>query len=74
MEEPDARVVGDDAQGRGVHRGDVHGVPADGVRLTLHDRRVERGVVRRVVLRPPDDLHFVSVKMAKVKGTSNYFM
>ena len=64
VEHPYAWVVGDDAEGDGVHGGDLDGVSAHGVGLAFDERGVECGVVGGVVLGAADELEFVSVQMA----------
>ena len=64
MEEPDTRVVGDDTQCGGVHRGHLDSISSHGIFLALNDRRVECGVGGCVVFGSADDLHLVSMQVA----------
>lgn len=66
MEKPGTRVVGDDTQGDGVHRGHLDGIPSHGVLLALDDRRVEGWVGGCVVLGSTHNLHLVAVQVAFV--------
>jgi len=72
VEEPDTRVIGDDTQGDGVHRGHLHGVSSRGVLLAFDDRRVESWVSGRVVLGLTNNLHLVSVQVAFVNLCVNF--
>jgi hypothetical protein len=64
VEEPDARVVGDDTQRDGVHRRHLDSISSHGVLLAFDDRWVECWVSGCVVFGSAYNLHLVSVQVA----------
>ena len=64
MEKPGPGIVSDESQSGSLHRQQLDCVTAQWIRLSLHQRRVESGVVRSVVLAAADDLELVAVNVA----------
>lgn len=64
MENPGSRVVGDETEGDTLTAGNLDGVTTHGVHPGLVNRRVELGIVGRVIRRTLNKLELMSVKMA----------